>query len=90
MLTVYLKKYKPLILDVIDTKKQWITAIVEILSFHCSTEPEKQAVLLKLKQFKREPSESFAAAVTRFESLYVFYLQLDTPNSADNIRLMSY
>ena len=63
---------------------------MEILSYHCSTEPEKQAVLLKLKHFKREPSESFAAAVTGFKSLYVFWLQLDTPNSADNIRLMWY
>ena len=90
MLTMYLKKYKPLILDVIDTKKRSIAAIMEILSHHCSTEPEKQAVLLKLKHFKREPIESFAAAVIRFESLYVFWLQLDTPHSVDNIRLMSY
>ena len=90
MLTMYLKKYKPSILDVIDTKKRSIAAIMEILSHHCSTEPEKQAVLLKLKHFKREPIESFAAAVIRFESLYVFWLQLDTPHSVDNIRLMSY
>ena len=90
MLTVYLKKYKPSILDVIDTKKRSIAAIMEILSHHCSTEPEKQAVLLKLKHFKREPIESFASAVIRFESLYVFWLQLDTPHSVDNIRLMSY
>ena len=90
MLTMYLKKYKPNILDVIDTKKRSIAAIMEILSHHCSTEPEKQAVLLQLKHFKREPIENFAAAVTRFESLYVFWLQLDTPHSVDDIKLMSY
>jgi hypothetical protein len=90
MLTMYLKKYKPSILDVIDTKKRSIAAIIEILAHHCSTEPEKQAVLLKLKHFKREPMESFASAVIRFESLYVFWLQLDTPHSVDSIRLMSY
>ena len=90
MLTMYLRKHKPSILDVIDTKKRSIAAIMEILSHHCSTEPEKQAVLLKLKHFKREPIESFAAAVIRFESLYVFWLQLDTPHTADSINLMSY
>ena len=90
MLTMYLKEHKPSILDVIDTKKRSIAAIMEILSHHCSTEPEKQTILLKLKHFKREPIESFASAVIRFESLYVFWLQLDTPHSADSIRLMSY
>ena len=32
------------------------------------------------------PNFDHEAAVTHFESLYVFWLQLDTPNSADNIR----
>ena len=90
MLTVYLKEHRPQILDVIDTKKRSIAAIMEILSHHCSTESEKQTVLLKLKHFKREPIESFASAVIRFESLYVFWLQLDSPHTADSIRLMSY
>ena len=54
------------------------------------TEPEKQAILLKSKHFKREPIDKFAAAVIRFESLYVFWLQLDTPHSVDTIRLMSH
>ena len=90
MITCYLKKYKSHILDILDTKKQSLTAIIEILSFHCSTEHEKTAVLQKLRQFKRDQSETFASAATRFESLYVFYLQLETPSSADNIRLMSY
>ena len=90
MLTMYLKKHKTSILEAIDTKKRSMAAIMEILSHHCSTEPEKQAVLLKLKHFKREPIESFASAVIRFESLYIFWLQLDTPHTADNIKLMSY
>ena len=88
MLTIYLKKYKPTILEIIDTKKRSIAAIIEILSHHCSTEPEKQAVLLKIKHFKREPIESFASSVIRFESLYVFWLQLDTPHSVNTIKLM--
>ena len=90
MITHYLKKYKSHILDILDTKKLSLTAIIEILSFHCTTDHEKATVLQKLRQFKRDVSESFASAATRFESLYVFYLQLDTPSTADNIRLMSY
>ena len=45
MLTVYLKEHRPQILDVIDTKKRSIAAIMEILSHHCSTESEKQTIL---------------------------------------------
>jgi hypothetical protein len=90
MITHYLKKYKSHILDILDTKKLSLTAIIEILSFHCTTDHEKSAVLQKLRQFKRDVSETFASAATRFESLYVFYLQLDTPSTADTIRLMSY
>ena len=45
---------------------------------------------MKLKHFKREPIETFAAAVNRFESLYIFWLQLDSPHTVDNIRLLSY
>ena len=52
MITCYLKKYKSHILDILDTKKQSLTAIIEILSFHCSTEHEKTAVLQKLKNLK--------------------------------------
>ena len=90
MLTSYLRKHKPTILDVLDTKKNSIAAIMEILSYHCSTEPEKQAVLQNLKHFKRDSQETFASAVTRFESLYVFWLQLDTPHTVDNIKTLSY
>ena len=90
MITTYLRKYKHQILDILDTKKQSLIAIIEILSFHCSTDHEKTEVLQKLKSFKRDVNETFASAVARFESLYCFYLQLETPSTAENIRLMSY
>ena len=67
-----------------------MAAIMEILAYQCDTEPEKQEVLVKLKHFKREPIETFAAVVNCFESLYTFWLQLDSPNTVDNIRLLSY
>ncbi len=90
MLTVYLKEHKPNLLDLIDTKKRSIAAIMEILAHHCSTESEQQTILQKLRHFKRDPLESFASAVIRFESFYIFYLQLDSPHTADQIKLLSY
>ena len=90
MITTYLKEHRPDILDVLDTKKQSLTAIMEILSFQCSTDLEKNTVLQKLKTFRREITESFAAAATRFESLYCFYLQLEKPSTTETIKLMSY
>ena len=90
MICTYLKRFKPQILDICDSKKQSITAIMEILSFHCSTDNEKFEILSRLKAFRREPTESFASAVTRFESMYSFYLQLEKPSSAENIKLLSY
>ena len=90
MLTIYLKEHKHTLLDLIDTKKRSIAAIMEILAHHCSTESEQQTILQKLRHFKRDPLESFASAVFRFESFYIFYLQLDSPQTADSIRLLSY
>ena len=90
MMVLYLKKYKSSILESIDTKKRSMAAIMEILAYQCDTEIEQQAVLLKIKHFKRDPIESFASVVYHFESLYTFWLQLDSPHTADSIRLLSY
>ena len=90
MIVLYLKKYKTSVLDSIDVKKRSMAAIMETLSYQSDTEVEQQAVLLKIKHFKRDPLESFATAVNRFESLYIFWLQLDSPHTADNICLLSY
>ena len=50
MLMIYLKKYKPQILDTIDTKKGNLGAVIESLAFHCTTANEKLVVLNKLKK----------------------------------------
>ena len=51
---------------------------------------ERSTVLQKLRAFQRSKSETFASCITRFESLHIFYLQLDQPSEADQIRLLSY
>lgn len=90
MLTIYLKKYKPAVLETLDTKKHNLNAVIETLAFHCTTDMERATVLQKLRDFQRTKSETFASCITRFESLHVFYLQLDQPSEADQIRLLSY
>ena len=85
MLTIYLKKYKPTVLDTLDTKKKSLNAVIETLAFHCTTDMERSTVLQKLRAFQRSKSETFASCITRFESLHVFHLQLDQPSEADQI-----
>ena len=51
MLTIYLRQYKPLILETIDTNKQNLGAVIETLAFHCTTTHEKATILQRLKAF---------------------------------------
>ena len=79
IIVIYLKKYKSDILETLDTKKHSLSAVVESLAFHCTTTAEKGA-----------KGESFAHSISRFDSLHIFYLQLDQPNETEHIRLVSY
>ena len=90
MITCYLRKYKPTILDSLDQRKNSLHAVIESLAFQCMTDAERSTVLFKLRTFSRCKSESFASCFSRFESLHVFFLQLDQPSEADHIRLVSY
>ena len=90
MLPIYLKKYKPAVLETLDTKKHNLNAVIETLAFHCTTDMERVTVLQKLREFQRTKAETFASCITRFESLHIFYLQLDQPSEADQIRVLSY
>ena len=90
MLSIYLKQYKPTILETLDTKKQNLGAVIETLAFHCTTTLEKATILHRLKTFQRSQYESFAACISRFDGMHVFYLQLDQPSEAEQVRLLSY
>ena len=85
MLSMYLKKFRPTLLDILDTKKAAISPVIEALAFHCTTDHEKAVVLDKLRRFRRDEHEAYAACITRFDSLYVFYLQLDQPSETSVI-----
>ena len=73
-----------------DTKKQSLNAVIETLAFHCTTEMERSTVVQKLRAFQRLKTGTFASCIKRFESLHIFYLQLDQPSDADQIHLLSY
>jgi hypothetical protein len=90
MLIIYLRQYKPVVLETLDTKKKSLNAVIETLSFHCTTTHEKAAILQKLRNFQRAKHETFAASISRFDGLHVFYLQLDQPAEAAQIRHLSY
>ena len=90
MICVYLRKYKQNLMEGLDQKKPSLYAVMESLAFQCTTDHEKATVLHKLRTFSRKKGESFASCYSRFESLYVFFLQLDQPAEADHIRLVSY
>ena len=77
-------------MDILDTKKNNISAVIEALAFHCTTDHEKAIVLDRLRRFRRKENEAFAACITRFDSLFVFYLQLEQPSESEVIRMMSY
>ena len=90
MLIIYLKKFKPNILDTLDTKKGNLSAVIESLAFHCTTAPERQAVMSRLRNFQRAKDESFAHSIAKFDSLHQFYMQLDSPAEAETIKMVSF
>ena len=83
ILTCYLKKHKPSILETLDQRKNSLHAVIESLAFQCTTDAERATVQHKLRTFTRLRTESFATCYSRFEGLHVFYLQLDQPSEAD-------
>ena len=90
MVTHYLKEYRPEVLNQIDSKKGNIRLVIEELAYHCNVTAEKQAVLQRLKSFTRSYQETFSASISRFNSLHVFYLQLEKPADKEVIKAVSY
>ena len=90
MLIIYLRYYKPVILETLDTKKGSLSAVIETIAYHCTTTHEKATILHRLRTFQRSPTESFAACISRFDGMHIFYLQLDQPSEAEQVRLLSY
>ena len=43
-----------------------------------------------MKGFYRREDESYAASLARFDSMYLFYLQLDRPQQPEELKHLSY
>ena len=53
MLTTYLNKHKPSILETLDQRKNSLHAVIESLAFQCTTDAERATVQHKLRTFTR-------------------------------------
>ena len=85
MILTYLRKHKDDLLNKFESKKHSLRHLV-----HAIAEQEKQKVLSHLKSFERKQGESFAAALNRFNSMHLFYVQLDRPQDPEELKHMSY
>ena len=86
----YLKEQKPLVLEAVDEKKTSLAALIETLSFHSDTTSDRHKVLHHLKNFHRNKDESFAEALSRFDSLYSFFQTLDQPKEDLEVKMLSF
>ena len=89
MILQYLKKFKETVLDSLNAKKANLQSILQQLTYHCTTHDEQVRVQKLFATFSRIIEEPFRAALTRFESCYHFYLQLDCPIKAEQINDIS-
>ena len=89
MILRYLKKFKETVIDSLYTKKANLQSIMQQLTYHCTTHDERVHVQKLLATFSRKMEEPFGAALTRFDSCYHFYLQLDCPIKAEQINDIS-
>ena len=62
MLIIYLRYYKPVILETLDTKKGSLSAVIETIAYHCTTTHEKATILHRLRTFQRSQNETFLRA----------------------------
>ena len=90
MILTYLRKHKDDLLNKFESKKHSLRHLVHAIAEQCSTAQEKQKVLSHLKSFERKLGESFAAALNRFDSMHLFYVQLDRPQDPEELKHMSY
>ena len=65
-------------------------AVIESIAFQCTTDVERATILHKLQKFSRIKTEGFAACFVRFESLHLFFRQIDHPAVADQISFVLY
>merc|ERR1711874_552424 len=77
-------------MNTFEPKKHSLHALIYAIADQCSTAQEKTTVLKEMKSFYRREDESYAACLARFDSMYLFYLQLDRPQPPEELKHLSY
>ena len=86
----FMNKYKKDLMNTFEPKKHSLHALIYAIADQCSTAQEKITVLKAMKGFYRREDESYAASLARFDSMYLFYLQLDRPQQPEELKHLSY
>ena len=86
----FMNKYKKELMNTFEPKKHSLHALIYAIADQCSTAQEKTTVLKEMKSFYRREDESYAACLARFDSMYLFYLQLDRPQPPEELKHLSY
>ena len=86
----FMNKYKKDLMNTFEPKKHSLYSMIYAIADQCSTAQEKMTVLREMKSFYRREDESFASSLNRFDSMYLFYLQLDRPQPPDELKHLSY
>ena len=86
----YMNRYKKELMNTMESKKHSLRALIHAIAEQCSTAQEKTAIVKEMRSFYRKEDESFAACLNRFDSMHLFYLQLDRPQPADELKHLSY
>ena len=86
----FMNKYKKDLMNTFEPKKHSLHSLIYAIADQCSTAQEKMTVLREMRGFHRREDESFASSLNRFDSMYLFYLQLDRPQPQDELKHLSY
>ena len=76
VLITFLTKYCPEFLDLVDPHTMSTRGFLESLSYDISTTQERAKALKALTDYERRPGQIFSAAVSNFETLFTFFIQL--------------
>ena len=86
----FMNKYKKDLMNTFEPKKHSLHELIYAIADQCSTAQEKTTVLKEMKSFYRHEDESYAACLARFDSMYLFFLQLDRPQPPEELKHLGY
>ena len=83
VLITFLNKHQPELIDDVDPHTLSTRCSLENISYHINTSAEKSKATTALTNFQRSMGQPFSAAITYFETLFTFFIQLDNVVSVE-------